>query len=77
MCIRDSKDSGNRFILTVLDLCTHYPEAISLQNHTARSFAQALATVFSCFGFAQEVLSDQGSDFMSELMQTFFKRLWY
>jgi len=71
------KDSGNRFILTVLDLCTHYPEAISLQNHTARSFAQALATVFSCFGFAQEVLSDQGSDFMSELMQTFFKRLWY
>ena len=65
------KDSGNRFILTVLDLCTHYPEAIPLQNHTARSVAQALATVFSRFGFAQEVLSDQGSDFMSELMQIF------
>jgi len=27
--------------------------------------------VFSRFGFPQEVLSDQGSDFMSELMQIF------
>jgi len=65
------KDSGNRFIVTVLDLCTHYPEATPFQNHTARSVTQALATVFSRFGFAQEVLSDQGSDFMSELMQIF------
>jgi len=65
------KDSGNRFILTVLDLCTHYPEAVPLQNHTAQSVAQALTTVFSRFGFPQEVLSDQGTDFMSELMQIF------
>ena len=29
------KDMGNRFILTVLDLCTHYAEAIPLKQHTA------------------------------------------
>ena len=64
-------ESGNRFILTVLDLCTHYPEAIPLKQHTAQDVAKALTTVFSRFGFAQEILSDQGSDFMSELMQIF------
>jgi len=65
------KDSGNRFILTVLDLCTHYPEAIPLKQHTAPDVAQALVNVFSHFGFPQEILSDQGSDFMSALMQIF------
>jgi len=29
------KATGNRFVLTVLDLCTHYPEAIPLKQHTA------------------------------------------
>ena len=65
------QESGNRFILTILDLCTHYPEAIRLKQHTAADVAQALGTVFSRFGFPQEILSDQGSDFMSELMQVF------
>jgi len=65
------KDSGNRYILTVLDLCTHYPEAIPLKQHTAQDVAQALVNVFSHFGFPQEILSDQRSDFMSALMQIF------
>jgi len=69
------KDSGNRFILTVLDLCTHYPEAIPLTRHTAQDVAKALVTVFSHFGFPQEILSDQGTDFMSELMQSFLTTL--
>ena len=46
--------------MTILDLCTHSADV-----------AQALGTVFSRFGFPQEILSDQGSDFMSELMQIF------
>jgi len=64
------KATGNRFVLTVLDLCTNYPEAIPLKQHTAAEVAQALGTVFSHFGLPQ-ILSDQGSDFMSELMQMF------
>lgn len=63
--------SGNRFILTVLDMATHYPEAIALPAHTAMHIAQALSQVFSHFGFPEEILSDQGSDLMSDLMQIF------
>jgi len=45
------KATGNRFILTVLDLCTHYPDAILVKQHTAVEVAQVLGTVLSRFGF--------------------------
>ena len=63
--------TGNRFILTCMDLATHYPEAIPLKNHTAEEVANALAQIFSHFGLPEEILSDQGTEFMSELMQHF------
>jgi hypothetical protein len=37
--------TGNILILTVLDLCTHYPEAVALKQHTARDVI-ALSGVF-------------------------------
>ena len=65
--------SNNRFVLTVMDLATHYPEAIALPEHTAPQVAKALSTVFCRFGFCHEILSDQGSDFMSDVMAYFLK----
>jgi len=63
--------TGNRFLLTCIDLATHYPEAIPIKQHTAEEVANALAQIFSHFGFPEEILSDQGTEFMSELMQHF------
>jgi len=63
--------TGNRFILTCIDLAPHYPEAIPLKQHTAEEVASALAQIFSHFGFPDEILSDRGTEFMSELMQHF------
>jgi len=42
-----------------------------LRNHTAQDVAKALISVFTMFGFPREILSDCGSDFMSDLMQVF------
>jgi len=42
-----------------------------MKQHTAQDVAQALSSVFSHFGFPQEILSYQGTDFMSTLMQIF------
>jgi len=53
------KETGNRFILTV--------HTLSFKQHTA----QALGNVFGHFGFPQEILSEQASEFVSELMQIF------
>ena len=61
--------SGNRFILTIMDLATHFPFAVPLKVHTAVEVAKALVSVFTTFGFPDEVLSDQGTEFMYELMQ--------
>ena len=63
--------AGNRFILTLIDLGSLYPEAIALPSHTAADVATALSEMFSRFGFPEVLLSDQGSDFMSQLMQVF------
>jgi len=63
--------SGNRFILTCIDLASHYPEAIPLKQHTAEEVANALAQIFSRYGFPEEILSDQGTEFTLELMQHF------
>jgi hypothetical protein len=65
--------TGNRFILTVIDFCTHYVEAIPLQSHEAPVVAKALMTVFSHFGFPDELLSDCGPELMSDVMKIFLK----
>jgi len=63
----------NRFVLTVLNLATHYPEAMALPDHIAQQVAKALSTVFCRFGFCHQILSDQGADFMFEVMKYFLK----
>jgi len=65
------RDTGSRFILTIVDHCTHFPEALPLVTHEAVDVAKALVSVFSHFGFAHEILSDCGSEFMSQLTKVF------
>ena len=66
-------ETGNRFILTIIDHGTHFPEAIPLVKHEAPDVARALISVFARFGFPREILSDCGSEFMSTLMSIFLK----
>ena len=39
------RDTGSRFILTVVDHCTHFPEAVPLVTHEASDVAKALVCV--------------------------------
>lgn len=61
-------DSKNRYILVCVDYATKYPEAIPLKDQEASTVANALISLFSRVGIARELLTDQGSNFMSELM---------
>lgn len=58
-----------------MDLASHYPEAIPLKQHTAENVANALTKIFANFGLPDEILSDQGTEFTSELMQHFAHQL--
>lgn len=59
---------GNRFILTLCDYATCYPEAIALPSTEAPRIAKALIAVFARVGIPEEILTDQGTNFMSTLL---------
>jgi len=58
-------DRGNRYVLTMIDYATRYPEAVALRNIDAVTVVEALVTMFTRVGIPGEILSDQRSQFMS------------
>ena len=66
---------GNRFILTICDYATRYPEAIPLSNTEAVQIARELVGVFARVGVPDEILTDQGPNFMSSLLQELYQLL--
>ncbi|XP_055866617.1 uncharacterized protein LOC129922855 isoform X1 [Biomphalaria glabrata] len=60
-------DNKNRYILTVVDVATRWPEAIPLRNINTETVIEALTNIFCRIGLPIEILSDQGPQFTSEL----------
>ena len=67
--------SGNRYLLTLMDLSTRYPEAYALKEISASTVADRIIDFFSHFGICKEIQSDQGSNFMSNLIVDLCKKL--
>ena len=67
--IQPMTERGNRYILTLVDYATRYPEAIPLPSIETTRVAEAMVNVFSRVGFPNEILTDQGAQFTSELMK--------
>ena len=65
-------DTESRLILTIVDHCTHFPEALLLITHEAVDMAKARVSVFSHFGYARQILSNCCSEFISQLTKVFF-----
>ena len=64
-----SSDQGHRYILTLVDYATRYPEAVPLKNIDTETVAEALIDLYSRLGVPEEVLSDLGTQFISDCMQ--------
>ena len=62
-------DSGNRYMLSLIDYATRYPEVVPLKFIDAESVAEALVNIFTRVGVPSEILSDQGSQFLSRVMK--------
>ena len=60
---------GNRFILTICDYATRYPEAMALSSVEAPRIARELVHLCSWMGIPDEILTDQGTNFMSSLLE--------
>ncbi|KAI2655868.1 Retrovirus-related Pol polyprotein [Labeo rohita] len=59
---------GHEHILVIVDYATRYPEAVPLRKATAKNIARELFMLFSRVGIPSEILTDQGTPFMSRLM---------
>lgn len=67
--IQPVTDKGNRYILTLVDFATRYPEAIPMPSIETERVAEALIDIFSRVGVPVEMLSDMGSQFTSSIMR--------
>ena len=66
--INPASKNGYKYILTMIDFATRYPEALPLENIETITVAEALMNIFSRVGIPSEILSDRGTQFTSKLM---------
>ena len=64
--IEPPSEAGHRYILTLVDYGTKYPEAVPLKKITTEAVAEALLNIYSRVGIPEKVLTDQGTQFMCE-----------
>ena len=67
--------SGNKYILVLCDYATRYPEAIPLRSIDAEHVAEEIIKIFARVGVPEEILTDQGSQFMSQLLAELYRLL--
>uniref|UniRef100_A0A3B3HGA7 ribonuclease H n=1 Tax=Oryzias latipes TaxID=8090 RepID=A0A3B3HGA7_ORYLA len=62
-------------MLVITDYATKYPDVFPLKSIKAKSVASSLVQLFSRVGFPLEILTDRGSNFMSNLLKQVYKLL--
>ncbi|GFO12743.1 Zinc finger protein [Plakobranchus ocellatus] len=67
--INPPSEARHRFILTLVDYATRFAEAVPLHKIDTESVAEALLDIYSRLGVPEEVLSDQGTQFISDCMK--------
>ena len=66
---------GNRYVLVICDYATRYPEAVPMKHIDAVSVAEELVKFFSRVGVPREILTDQGTNFTSQLLLELYRML--
>ena len=65
--------SGHQYILVVSNYATRFSEAYPLRRFRAISVADKLMDLFSRMGIPNEILTDQGTNFISELLKELYQ----
>ena len=71
----DRSRGGNKYLLTIIDFATRYPEAIPLRKTDAATVCEKLIEVFTRYGIPEELLSDRGSNFLAKVTTELMKKL--
>ena len=60
--------AGNRYVVVFVDYLTKWPEAFATTNHRAETIVELLVEIVCQHGVPEMLLSDRGSDFLSDLI---------
>lgn len=72
---KPESSTGFRYVLTIVDTATRFPEAIPLKTIDTVLVSEALFSVFARMGCPQVVVSDCGTQFVSDLMKEIYRLL--
>lgn len=64
-----TSNRGHRYILVVVDFSTRYPEAVPLKRIDSTHVADALWEIWTRVGIPEEILTDRGAQFTSDVMK--------
>ena len=67
--IEPRSERKSRYMLTMIDYETRYPEAVALPGIETERVAEASVEMFSRVGIPDEMLTDCGSQFTAEVMK--------
>ena len=73
--ITPASEQGNRYILTVVDYATRYPEAAVMKRIDTETVAEGLLGIWAHIGIPREILTDQGTQFMGGVMEAVYRLL--
>ncbi len=66
--IQPVTERKNRYVLTLVDYATRYPETVALPSIETERVAKTLVDIFSKVGVPEEILADCATQFTSDLM---------
>ena len=67
----DKSRNGNRYLLVMVDICTRFCILRPLPDKKAETIVRALVQIFCDFGLPKRIQSDNGTEFVNDLMKRF------
>ena len=68
-------DEGYKGIMVITEYLTKYPYAVPIKSKSAEEIAEQLWHYISIFGPPKEILSDQGTEFLNEIVKNLTKSI--
>lgn len=62
-------ENGNQYLVTMQDDLTKFSQAYAVQNHTAETVSNVLVKFISHMGIPKTILTDQGTEFLSNTLK--------